>query len=87
MPRSKLGAAQGGHADTVLLGGKFDVVLRSLAVAQILAQPFGGAFAFGETGVDGPVHHDFFRGERSGSGPGEGAGVVDEVAKRTREAA
>src|SRR5580704_12408572 len=45
----------------------------------MLAQPFGGELAAGQAGSDGAGGRDLLRGELAGTGPGEGAGVVDGV--------
>jgi hypothetical protein len=86
-PEVELGAAQGGNADAIELGSGLDVVLRAPTVAQIFPQPFGGELAGGQAGSDGAGGRDLLGGELAGTGPGEGAGVVDGVSQGGSEAA
>src|ERR1700686_2722824 len=78
----EFGAAQGGDADTVALGGYLDGALSLAARLQAVTQPLGGKLALGQTGAGGKGREETRRGEVAEPRPVEIAGFTNPVIER-----
>src|SRR6202051_3062003 len=78
----EFGAAQGGDADTIALGGYLDGALGLAAKLQAVTQPLGGKLALGQTGAGGTGGEEILRGEVAEPSPVEIAGFSNPVIER-----
>jgi hypothetical protein len=78
----EFGAAQGGDADTIALGGYLDGALGRAARLQVVAQPLGGKLALGQTGAGGTGGEEILLGEVAEARPMEIASFSDPVIER-----